>query len=115
MSLIVRRFGIIIEKENDGPYHFAMTSTFFYHLCAYASLNKATKVGIEEIINTLKNFDYFEFTMRKDIIDAIFEEFNLDYRMHPFRKEKKKMKPVRFILFHNLQNNNKLQKMTNLY
>lgn len=90
MSLIVRRFGIIIEKENDGPYHFAMTSTFFYHLCAYASLNKATKVGIEEIINTLKNFDYFEFTMRKDIIDAIFEEFNLDYRMHPFRKEKKK-------------------------
>lgn len=90
MSLIVRRFGIILEKRQDGPYHFEMTSTFFYHLCAYASLNKATKVGIEEIINTLKNFDYFDFEMRKDIIDAIFEEFNLDYSMHPYRSKKKK-------------------------
>ncbi|MDE6141137.1 MAG: hypothetical protein K2G03_00900 [Bacilli bacterium] len=89
LSLIVRRFGIIIEKRGNELYHFEMASTFFYNLNAYASLNKVSQVGIKEIINTFKGWNYFDFNLKLDILDAIFEEFNLDYSMHPYRENKK--------------------------
>ena len=44
---------------------------------------------MREIINTFKGWDYFDFNLKLDIIDAIFEEFNLDYSMHPYRDKKK--------------------------
>lgn len=89
MALIVRRFGLIIEKRDNELYHYEMASTFFYNLCAYASVNKVESVGIKEIINTFKNWDYFDHNLKMDIVDAIFEEFDLDYSMHPYRKSKK--------------------------
>lgn len=89
MSLIVRRFGIIIEKYNEDLYHYEMVANFFFNLNAYASVNKVSSVGIREIINTFKCWNYFDFNLKLDIIDAIFEEFNLDYSMHPYRNKKK--------------------------
>lgn len=93
MSLIVRRFGTFISSRQDDIYHFDMVSTFMYHLSAYASLNKSESVGIKEIINTFKGFDYFDFALKLDILDAIFEEFNLDMSMHPYR-DKPVTKPI---------------------
>lgn len=89
MSLIVRRFGIIIEEYTDELYHYEMVANFFFNLNAYASINKVSSVGMREIINTFKGWDYFDFNLKLDIIDAIFEEFNLDYSMHPYRDKKK--------------------------
>lgn len=85
MTLIVRRFNDHFVSEDDELYHYDMVSQFMYHLSAYASLNKVPSVGIREIINTFKNFDRFDFSLRLEIIDAIIEEFNLDMSMHPYR------------------------------
>lgn len=89
MALIVRRFGLIIENRGEDLFHCEMAATFMYNLCAYASVNKVSHVGIKEIINTFKNWSYFDHNLKVDIVDAIFEEFDLDYSMHPYRKKKK--------------------------
>lgn len=107
MSLIVRRFGLIIEKRGNELYHYEMAATFFYNLCAYASVNKVSHVGIREIVNTFKNWDYFDHNLKVDIIDAIFEEFNLDYSMHPYRQNKKNKEVGKIYKFFSNKENKK--------
>ncbi len=65
-----------------------------YNAFVYAKVNNRSKVGLEEIINTFKNWNYLddEFDFKLKILDAIFTEFKIDSRLHPYSKKTWKRK-----------------------
>lgn len=92
MSYMLTNFHREIAEIKGDFYNSTVVMDFMYNAFVYASINKTGKVSIEEIINTFKNWLYLDdcFNLKIKILDGIFEEFNLDYSLHPFHKNVKK-------------------------
>lgn len=85
ISIINNHSKELYELDNEF-YHFDLVASFIYNAAIYAKLNKKSSVGINEIINTFKEWPYIPFSLKLSMLDTIFKELNLDYKSHPFRK-----------------------------
>ena len=84
-----------------------LTKPLFTHkIKIERSLNKKEKVGIEEMINTFKNWNFFEnlFDLKLRVLDGIFDEFKIDYALHPYRQKRQKENKTVAIRFPNSEN-----------
>lgn len=65
-----------------------LASTLLYEIAIYAKVNNKKVAGLQEILNTLKNYNYLDFEDRLHIADAIILNFDDDNIKHPFRENK---------------------------
>ena len=77
-------------KENYPDFDIKLlASTFLYETAIYAKINNKNRVGVQEILNTLKNYHYLDFEDKLHIADAIILNFDSDGINHPFRENPK--------------------------
>ena len=81
-----------------------LASTLLYETSIYAKVNNKRKVGLQEILNTLKEYHYLDFEDKLHIADAIFLNFDTEGITHPFR-EQSFFKPQRKIIQFPTNNN----------
>lgn len=106
MSFMLNTFHTKLTKEKGEYYNSEVVMSFMYNVFVYAQVNKTGKVGLNEIINTFKKWDFFEglFYLKLEILDAIFEEYKLDYSTHPYRNHKNKNPKNKLLSFPKNQN-----------
>lgn len=62
-----------------------LAASLLYNTAVYAVLNKKENVGIQEILNTMKNWNYLDYDDILIIIKSIFDEFEgMENIIHPF-------------------------------
>jgi hypothetical protein len=83
-----------------------LAASLLYNTAVYAVLNKKENVGIQEILNTMKNWNYLDYDDILIIIKSIFDEFEgMENIIHPFTgkvvvEEKEEVKgPCKIIQF----------------
>ena len=67
----------------------------------YFIVNKIRYMDRYRIVNVFKDWTLFPFELRRDMLDAIFTEFDLDYTLHPYGHKKKNLSKVFSILAKN--------------
>lgn len=106
MSFMLTNFNKELESVKGELYNSRVVIDFMYNAFVYTVLNKKEKVGIEEMINTFKNWNFFEnlFDLKLRVLDGIFEEFKIDYALHPYRQKRQKGNKTVAIRFPNSEN-----------
>ena len=106
MSFMLTNFNKELESVKGELYNSRVVIDFMYNAFVYTVLNKKEKVGIEEMINTFKNWNFFEnlFDLKLRVLDGIFEEFKIDYALHPYRQKRQKENKTVAIRFPNSEN-----------
>ena len=106
MSFMLTNFNKELESVKGEIYNSKVVIDFMYNAFVYTVLNKKEKVGLEEMINTFKNWNFFEnlFDLKLRVLDGIFDEFNIDYALHPYRQKRQKENKTVTIRFPNSQN-----------
>lgn len=101
MAFMLTKFSKEFRDIKGEYFNVSVVGSFMCNVFTYAKLNNTGRVGIYEIIQTFKNWDFFSgfFDLRLEVIDAIFEKFDLDYSMHPFREKKKETKENKILSF----------------
>lgn len=62
-----------------------LAASLLYETAVYSVLNKKKKVGMQEILNTMKNWRYLDYQDKLIIIESIFNEFEgMENIIHPF-------------------------------
>lgn len=94
MSFMLNNFHQELLSIKGELYNSKVVIDFMYNAFVYTKVNNKTKVGLEEMINTFKNWSFFEdnLALKLKILDAIFTEFNIDYSLHPYKKQTWKRK-----------------------
>ncbi len=106
MSFMLTNFNKELESVKGELYNSRVVIDFMYNAFVYTVLNKKEKVGIEEMINTFKNWNFFEnlFDLKLRVLDGIFDEFKIDYALHPYRQKRQKENKTVAIRFPNSEN-----------
>lgn len=101
MSFMLTKYHSKFTDIKGEYYNADVVISFLYSSFIYATLNNTGKVGINEIIQTFKAWSFFDnlFDLKLEVLDAIFERFNLDYSMHPFREAKSTKKENKVLSF----------------
>lgn len=101
MSFMLNKFHSEFTEVKGEYYNADVVISFMYNAFVYTTLNNTGRVGINEIIQTFKAWDFFDnlFDLKLEVLDSIFEYFDLDYRMHPFRETKKSKKDNKILNF----------------
>lgn len=94
MSFMLSNFHQELLSIKGDFYNSKVVIDYMYNAFVYTKVNNKTKVGLEEMINTFKNWSFFEdnLDLKLKIMDAIFNEFRIDYKLHPFKKHARKEK-----------------------
>ena len=94
MSFIVHRFKKEIMAYDESLYHLDIVISFLNNAYYYAAVNKIRYMDRYRIVNVFKDWILFPFELRRDMLDAIFTEFDLDYTLHPYGHKKKNLSKV---------------------
>ena len=92
MAFMLINFRTKLTEAKGEYFNSEVVMSFMYNVFVYATVNNTGHVGINEIIQTFKNWDFFEglFNLKLEVLDAIFDHFDLDYSMHPYHNKKAK-------------------------
>ncbi len=85
MNMIEKKFRRRLVEANEYHSSFAMVYEFMANAMVYALANNKTKIGVSEMINTFKFWDYVPFEIQLDILDLLFTECHIDYQYHPYK------------------------------
>lgn len=101
MSFMLSNFRWKFIDAKGDYYNSEVVISFIHNVFVYAKVNNRDKVGINEIIQTFKNWNFFEglFALKLEVLDAIFANFNLDYSMHPYRSKQIKEEKGKILKF----------------
>lgn len=92
MNIITKDHREELVQRDNMYQNFPLVISYIYNALAYAVVNNKKEVGKTEMINTFKNWDYIPFDMKLDVIDKVFEEYEIDYKEHPYKFSKTKIK-----------------------
>lgn len=102
MAYMLNNYKKDIEESQGSVYNAKVVIDFMYNAFVYAAINNRRKVGIDEIIGSFKNWNYlaYDFNLKLELLDGIFERFNIDSSKHPYHKTgKSKKNSSRIITF----------------
>lgn len=101
MAFMLTNFHFKFTEYKGEYYNVDVVISFMHNVFVYASVNNTGKIGINEMIQTFKHWNFFEgyFNLKLEVLDAIFENFDLDYNMHPYRETKKSKKENKVLSF----------------
>lgn len=86
VKIIIRDYNDILLKTNPNHSNYNLASTLIDNTLTYAIVNNCPIIGPNEIINSLKTWDYLPFNLKLTFLDTILKEESLDPSMHPFRQ-----------------------------
>lgn len=87
-------------EEYRGEYSlFNVAASFIYNASLYATLNNRREVGLQEQLNTFKEWPYLPFELRLDVLDEVFTENGISYENHPFNLTKARRQKTKIIKF----------------
>ena len=79
--------------ENDPEYrNVDLVGSYMSNLIIYSLVNNKSSVGIREMLNTFKEWDYVPFNLKLDMIDEIYSKKDIDYSINPYRSLEKSVK-----------------------
>ena len=79
--------------ENDPEYrNVDLVGSYMSNLIVYSLVNNKTSIGIKEMLNTFKEWDYIPFNLKLDMIDEIYSKKDIDYSINPYRSKEKFVK-----------------------
>jgi len=64
----------------------------------YVLVNKRYEVGKDELINVFKYWNYLPFNICLDVLDSLFEEYDIPYSKHPFGIKEPRKKEVQKVI-----------------
>jgi len=84
MQIIFNDFGDKLQKDKDKIIDLDLITSFVISTTIYSLANKKEKVGIEEMVNTFKTWDYMPYSLKLEALNCVVEKMNLTDVKHPY-------------------------------